>query len=263
MPDVLKGSLEQLPLPAVLGLLVAGGHTGRLDIRDGGKKGVVHLRQGQLVHAVEGPNMGVTALNALTGWPRGDFNFVPSAPCPEESIKAPTDELLNEASHRADKWKQIRPMIPDSAAVFKFSQDGMANAISLEPDDWRVLAQVNGALGLAEIANMLSEDELDVALVLVKLANAGLLEAVQNPQPAAGPAIADNFFSRLNDELVEIMGPMAPMIIDEAVAASGETKSTFPRTKVAALIERISSEIDSADRRARFQQLMLGLLKRL
>jgi hypothetical protein len=263
MPDVLKGSLEQLPLPAVLRLLVTGGQTGRLDIRDGAKKGVVHLRQGQLIHAVEGPNMGVTALNALTGWPRGDFDFVPGAACPEESIKAPTDELLTETSRRADQWKQIRPMIPDTAAVLKFSQDGMANAISLEPDDWRVLAQVNGTLSVGEIANMLSEDQLDVAVVLAKLAEAGLLEAVQNPQPAAGPAIAGSFWSRLNDELVEIMGPMAPLIIDEAVAALGETKSTLPRAKVGALIERISSEIDSADKRARLQQLMLGLLREL
>jgi hypothetical protein len=263
MPDVLKGSLEQLPLPAVLSLLATGGQTGRLDIRDGAKKGVVHLRQGQLIHAVEGPNMGVTALNALTGWPRGDFDFVPGAPCPEESIKAPTDELLTEASRRADQWKQIRPMIPDTAAVFKFSQDSMANAISLEPDDWRVLAQVNGTLSLVEIASMLSEDQLDVAVVLAKLAEAGVLEAVKNQQPAAGPAIASGFWSRLNDELVEIMGPMAPLIIDEAVAALGETKSTLPRAKVGALIERISSEIDSADKRARFQQLMLGLLREL
>jgi hypothetical protein len=263
MPDVLKGSLEQLPLPAVLGLLVTGGQTGRLDIRDGARKGVVHLRQGQLIHAVEGPNMGVTALNTLTGWPRGDFNFVPDAPCPEESLKAPTDELLTETSRRADQWKQIRAMIPDTSTVFKFSQDGMANAISLEPDDWRVLAQVNGTFGLVEIANLLSEDELTVAQVLAKLAKAGLLEAVQNPQPASGPAIAASFFSRLNDELVEIMGPMAPLIIDEAVAALGESKSSMPRAKVAALIERIGSEIDSANKRARFQQLMLDLLKQL
>jgi hypothetical protein len=263
MPDVLKGSLEQLQLPAVLRLLVTGGQTGRLDIRDGAKKGVVHLRQGQLIHAVEGPNMGVTALNVLTGWPRGDFNFVAGVACPEESIKAPTDELLTETTRRADQWKQIRPIIPDDAAVFRFSKDGMANAISLEPEDWRVLAQVNGTLGVAEIANMLSEDELAVALVLAKLANAGLLEVVQNPQPAPGAAIAGSFFSRLNDELVEIMGPIAPMIIDEAVASLGETKSALPRAKVAPLIEHISSEIDSADKRARFQQLMLGLLKQL
>ena len=263
MPDVLKGSLEQLPLPAVLGLLVAGGQTGRLDIRDGVKKEVVHLRQGQLIHAVEGPNMGVTALNALTGWPRGDFDFVAGAPCPEESIKTPTDGLLKDTSRRAEQWKHIRPMISDSAAVFKFSQDGMVNSISLEPEDWRVLAQVNGTLGLAAIANMLSEDELAVGVVLAKLARAGLLEAVQNPQPVAGPAIAGSFLSRLNDELVEIIGPMAPMIIEEAVAALGETKTTLPRAKVAALIERIGAEIDSADKRARFQQLMLGMLKQL
>lgn len=263
MPDVLKGNLGQLPLPAVLQLLMTGGQTGRLDIRDGPRKGVIHLREGQLIHAVEGPNMGVTALDALTGWPRGDFDFVAGAACPEVSISAPTEELLHETTRRADQWKEIRAVIPSTEVVFKFSQDGMHDAISLQPDDWHVLAQVNGTANVAVIANLLSSDELEVAATLARLARAGLLETVENPQAVGGPTIDSSFFAKLNDAFVEIMGPMASIIIDECVAALGETKSAFPRAKMATLIERISSEIDTRDKRVRFEQMMLGLIRKL
>ena len=57
------------------------------------------------------------------------------------------------------------------------------------------------------------------------------------------------------------MGPLAEIIIDDAVADMGATRETFPREMVSALAERIAGEIRDTDKRVRFQQNMLSLLR--
>ena len=53
------------------------------------------------------------------------------------------------------------------------------------------------------------------------------------------------------------------MIIDDEIAALGETRESFPRHKVAELVERVSADIGDENKRLRFQQIMLDMLKRL
>jgi hypothetical protein len=59
------------------------------------------------------------------------------------------------------------------------------------------------------------------------------------------------------------MGPLAEIIIDDAVDEMGETRETFPKTSVSWLAERISSEILDPSKRVRFQAVMLDELRAL
>jgi uncharacterized protein DUF4388 len=263
MPEVLRGNLAQLPLTEVLKLLVSGGQSGRLDVRDGTTKGEIYLCEGRIVHAVAGPWMGEGALRALLGWPRGDFDFVPDMPSPEETVQAPSEQLLREAAQRMQDWKEIKKVVPSSEAIFRLSAGGGDGAVSLQPEEWRVLARVNGATSVAQIASLLNQDELEVAKVLFKLSKAGLLEAGEKPQGPTKATINGAFFSKLKDQFVDIMGPLGPTIIDEAVEGLGETRESFPRDKAAALVERLSAEIRAEDNRAQFQRSMLELLRKL
>jgi DNA-binding MarR family transcriptional regulator len=197
------------------------------------------------------------------GWPRGDFDFFPNVGAAEETIKTPTEQLLKEAAQRAEEWKQMRSVISSTEAVFRLSPGGMVSAISLQPEEWHVLAHVNGATSIAEIATQLGEDELAVAKILSRLAKAGLLEAGEKPKGRPTATIGAEFFSKLNDEFVEIMGPLGPTIIDETIAALGETRESFPREKVAALVERMSADISAEPKRVQFQQIMLDVLKKV
>lgn len=263
MPEFLRGSLAQLPLPEVLKLLASGGQNGRLELKDGANRGEIHLQDGQVIDAETGGSTGEAAFWVLVGWLRGDFDFVAGAPVPQASIHTPTAELLQEAGKRAEEWKEIRKVVPSKDAVFALSADGMVGAVSLQPGEWRVLSHVNGSTSVGEIAGLLGQDELAVSKVLSGLMNAGLLEVGGKLQVTPGASINPGFFSQLDKEFVDIMGPLGPMIIDEAVAGLGERREAFPRAKVAALVECVSAEISASDQRAHFQQAMLDLLKKV
>jgi len=94
MPEVLSGNLAQLPLLDILKLLSSGGQTGRLGLSDGANSGEIYLRDGSLVHAVTGAQMGEAAIYALMGWLQGDFSFVPAVAAPEESVETATEQSM-------------------------------------------------------------------------------------------------------------------------------------------------------------------------
>jgi hypothetical protein len=247
MPEVLSGNLAQLPLLEILKLLSSESQTGRLDLSDGGSSGEIYLQEGNLVHAVTGAQIGEAAVYTLMGWLQGDFGFVPDTVAPENSVTAATEQLLLEGARRVKEWGDIKKVIPSADVVFKLSPTGSSGAISMEPDEWQVLAMVNGSRSLAGIAQDLGHDEFTVAKVLYGLATAGLLEVGERPEAPPKPTINGGFFARLNGEFTEVMGPLGPVIIDDEITALGETRESFPRDKVAELVERVSAEIGERD----------------
>jgi len=263
MPEVLRGSLAQLPLLEILKLLSSEGQTGRLDLSDGASNGEIYLHDGNLIHAVTGAHMGETAVYTLMGWLQGDFSFVRDVAAPESSVATATEQLMLEGARRVEEWGDIKKVIPSTDVVFKLSPTSSSGAVSLEPNEWQVLALVSGARSVAEIAHDLGQDEFTVAKMLYGLASAGLLEEGEKPEAPPRATINGGFFARLNGEFTDVMGPLGPVIVDDEIAALGETRDSFPREKVAELVERVSAEIEDEDKRARFQQVMLDMLRSL
>lgn len=263
MPETLRGNLTQLSLLDILKLLSSGGQTGRLDLSDGAHSGEIYLRDGNLVHSVTGAQMGEAALYTLLAWLHGDFRFVPDVAAPEDSVTMATEQLLLEGARQVEEWGDIKKVIPSSDIVFKLSPTGSAGTVSLEPDEWQVLAQVNGARSVADIAAVLDRDEFTVAKTLYGLATAGMLEMGKKPKAPPRPTINGGFFARLDEEFVDVLGPLGTVIIDEVIAALGETRESFPRDKVAELVEQVSAEIADEGKQVRFQEIVLDMLKNL
>lgn len=263
MPEMLVGDLARVSLPDVLRLLISGRQTGRLDLSNGVSTGVVYLETGNLVHAVNGAQMGETAVFSLMAWQEGTFSFVPNQSAPEASISTPSEQLLEEGSRMAAKWAEIMRVMPGMDAVFRLSPAGSASAISLEPQEWQVLAQVDGVRDVAEIADALGRDEFDVATVLVRLVTGGLLECKQARERDLKATVNSVFLSRLDAEFLDLVGPLGPTIVDDEMATMGHTRQSFPVARAAELIERISADIEDEVRRTRFQRTMLDLLRSL
>lgn len=263
MTETLSGNLRKVPLLDILQLLSSGARTGRLNLKHKAKEGEIYLRDGNFVHAVTGAQMGEAAVYTLMGWLEGDFNFVPDVEAPEESVTKKTEELLQEGVKQTDEWEKIKKVISSTDVVLKLSPSGSASAVSLEPEDWQVLAQVDGARSVAEIAEALGRDEFSVAKVLYALAKGALLEVGQKPKAPPKATINGTFFEKLEGEFIEVMGPLGSVFIDEVVTALGETRDSFPRDKVAELVEQISKDIKEEKKRSSFQQIMLEMLRGL
>ncbi|MEW5717949.1 MAG: roadblock/LC7 domain-containing protein [Chloroflexota bacterium] len=83
-------------------------------------------------------------------------------------------------------------------------------------------------------------------------------------QIAAPPDLAGaRFFEQLTRELTRVMGAPAGIIIEEEIGALHATRETFPKMRVAELVERISTAIRDEARRKRFQQAMSEAIRNL
>jgi DNA repair exonuclease SbcCD ATPase subunit len=68
--------------------------------------------------------------------------------------------------------------------------------------------------------------------------------------------ISAEFFRRMTDELSDILGPMAPMIIRHDAMALGESMDNFPKSRVTELLDSITKEVSD-------EKLKNAFLKRL
>ena len=100
MTETLSGNLRKVPLLDILQLLSTGGRTGRLDLQYKANNGEIYLREGKIVHAVTGAQMGEVAVYTLMGWLEGNFNFVSDVEAPEESVTKKTEEGTHERPFR-------------------------------------------------------------------------------------------------------------------------------------------------------------------
>ena len=261
MVEVLRGNLAQLSLLDILTMLSSGYRSGRLDIHQGAKTGEIYLERGSLVHAVTGSQIGESGLMTLLGWLEGDFSFTPDVEVPEQSISTKTEQLLLEAARQAEQWEDIKEVLSSTEAVFNISPSGSTDTVSLKPIEWQVLAQINGERSIIDIAEILDLHEFEVAKIVFSLTTAGLMHEVENAKALSREIADEVFFEQLTFIFTEVMGPLAPMIIDDEIRLLGEAKATFPQGKAAELVERISMEISDGAKRAQFQKQMVSVLR--
>jgi hypothetical protein len=75
--------------------------------------------------------------------------------------------------------------------------------------------------------------------------------------------VREDFFKRLEEVLVKIIGPVASYIIDDVLADLNTERSRISKENAALLTEAISQQISDEDKRLKFQQEMLEYLKQL
>ena len=263
MAEGLTGSLAQLPLVDLLKMLAAGGQSGHLALSSGLDQGDIYMVHGELVHAECDMRAGEAAFSRLVSWPNGQFRFEPRVAAPRRTIEKPLDRLLAESARAASEREAIRRVVPNMDAVPRLARKAPTPLVTIEEHDWEMLAVIDGIRNAAEVARELKVEDIDLARTLYRLKLAGLVElaTVQVAAPQQRALAGPGFFTALTTVVAAAMGPLAEIIIDDAVEDIGFTRANFPRDAVATLAERISGEIRDPDKRVRFQQSMLQMLR--
>jgi type II secretory pathway predicted ATPase ExeA len=75
--------------------------------------------------------------------------------------------------------------------------------------------------------------------------------------------VASQFFDFMARAATEGLGPMAKLIIDDQITDLGESRDSFPQSKLSELIERVSREIFNGTMRARFLDKMAQAISTL
>jgi tetratricopeptide (TPR) repeat protein len=155
------------------------------------------LGQRELQRVVE-QQVGETVFELLS-WQEGHFSFTeePLTGVPADvMVRIRTETVLMEGARRIDEWSRIETHVRHLGVVpvLAPADDGGAAQLDLLPAEWEVLAMVDGARSVREIAADLGRSEFDVARVLFGLASTGivsLLDPGAERRPARASAGGD------------------------------------------------------------------------
>jgi predicted regulator of Ras-like GTPase activity (Roadblock/LC7/MglB family) len=167
----------------------------------------------------------------------------------------------------------VLPGVFDGEAVSAAGWTAMQTVLGLQTTRWRRVNELDLLYREGRII-VKSLGECCLGILCVRNINIPLLNLTANlaarklkkglkaPSPAEMKVppeltVDETFFAQMEHELTKVMGPVATLIIDDEMTALGVAKDSFPRDRVAELVEKISAEIADEGKRASFQQIML------
>ena len=125
----------------------------------------------------------------LTSWREGFFSFeersVTDAPA-EATVRISTESLLMEGARRIDEWSRIADKVPHLGMIPVLAQvhDDHPSLLDLLPNEWEVLAAIDGASDLRSISNSLARSDFDVAKIAYGLVSTGIID-LRTPERAS------------------------------------------------------------------------------
>ena len=188
---MIRGPLRDLGLHDVFQLLDLGKKTGALRVTSAFRddEGVIYFEQGRVRHATlrsaPAPRASDDAARTervlrdhiemivweLADWTEGDFVFErPAEGIPASPLRLSVDSLLMAIARHADAWEAIADRVANLAVVPSFADGSTGALLDLQPEEWEVLAWVDGTRDVRAIAAGSGLTCLDVARAIATLA---------------------------------------------------------------------------------------------
>jgi len=260
--EVLKGNLSQINVIDLLSLLTKARHSGRLFLKTDKEQGFVFLNQGEIYAANFGEKKGYDALLKLTALTQGNFSFQDELTTSERHFDEDTKSILEKINVQLQAAVSARVLQNKVLSLIPKGKE-----VSLQPQEWMVIALSQKQLNLSKIAKELRMDINQVFKIANKLEKQGLAKLQDKeeimPQEKQQKYIPLLFWKTLKTELATLIGPIAEAVIEDEIKSLGEIKERFPYDKISTLLERISEEIDDPDKKIIFQKKILEILKRI
>lgn len=220
-----QGSLKELPVPDIVQLMSVSGKTGVFTLVRGTERGYIYLKNGQMSHARVGEVTGEEAVYALAIWSFGDFQFTPNEEIDETTITKSNTSLLMEAARRLDEWKVLSKKIPGVDHVPSLRPRESPEPVALSPQEWNLVAQIDGRQSIEEIAQTTKSSAFDVAKTLYGLVAADLVEMRAKElvaRPSGGVPVASAASSAALGDEKKILMILCTRVKQEAEASLGE-----------------------------------------
>jgi hypothetical protein len=172
----------------------------------------------------------------LMSWREGYFSFeeqgAVNAPT-EADIRISTESLLMEAARRIDEWSRIESkvahlgMVPVLASV---SEDH-PTLLDLLPNEWEVLAEIDGGRDLRDIATRLARSEFDLAKIVYGLVATGVVEL----KPPRGTQAPTNGSDEAAPHVTRALAALRSGAVEDALTAARQALASDPHSAEARL----------------------------
>jgi hypothetical protein len=147
-------------------------------------------------------------------------------------------------------------------SIYQICNGKPPSDIVLKSTEWAVITQLSDKKTVSDIAKILALTVEEAVALFSGLENKGLIKVISTRKPVK-KIVSAPFFKRLENELLKIVGPVAPFLIEDALLEVGSGKNDFESEKIAELIEIISDEIADEEKKVEFQGVMLIQLKNM
>ncbi|MGB9721148.1 MAG: DUF4388 domain-containing protein [bacterium] len=177
----LEGNLEDFELTDVFQLIQLGAKDGSLRIQSASDVGVVYFKNGMVVHAKTNNLIGEQAVDSILQWRKGRFVFRPGEETLEKTVELPIQQVILDAARRIDELNKIQRLIPSFEMIPRIVEvpDAGIEKINLRPEEWKVLAFVDGHLSIKDIALRVRLSEFETGRILYGLISSGLVKLIQ------------------------------------------------------------------------------------
>ena len=180
----LAGRIPELAIVDILQLMTVAGKTG--VVRMAGSRagvdesGAIYVRDGKPVAAETDGLMGEPALEVISSWDSGSFEFREGATTPQENLDRPFLGLVQLISSARREWDEIRDMLPASQARVRLASDlpPSLTEVRLSREEWQMVATMTASQPLSELLQR-GGGGLKAHQTLKKLLEEGLVELEQ------------------------------------------------------------------------------------
>ena len=140
-----------------------------------------------------------------------------------------------------------------SHLIFKLAVINERGEFTLDTQMFRVISELDGKKTIGTIAKNMGIDVKTMREVLRRLLD---LEVII-PVDGRIPILREEFFGYLTDQLSLAIGPMAELLIEDALATLGYDRIRFPIHRAEELIDLLAQKIYREEKRSVFKQNMI------
>lgn len=137
-----------------------------------------------------------------------------------------------------------------SPLIFQLSVKNEPGEVTLDREMLAVIRELDGRKTVGMVAKNMGLELDKLKGIMGKLLTHGIVSLVSQSMVI----MKEDFFTYLTDQLSLATGPMAEVLIDEAVTNLGYSVSNFPKHRVQELIDLLAPRIFREEKRAVFKQ---------
>lgn len=168
----------------------------------------------------------------VMAWTEGYFKFEERADMtgPRLLARVRVESLLMEGARRIDEWTRLESKVPspESIPVLAPTADRTDAPLDLRPEEWEVLAQIDGERDVRQIAADLARSSFDVAKTIFGLVSTGVVEVEERHSRISE--------TQLQATMQDIERLMQDGELEQAQKLASELESSYPERADIALL---------------------------
>lgn len=172
--------------------------SGQLRVQNGRFSGVLHVCDGEVVHAESGHAVGETAAFELMTWERGEFEFISGPVKAVGSIRRSVPDLLMESARTLDTRRRLRAYFPTLEAVpwTHLPEPALTAGLDLAPEARLAIPHFDGYHDFHQVMAATQQNEVAVLEAAFALLEADRLQTFEPSVPLTVSVLKARLFGK-------------------------------------------------------------------